>query len=89
MHTSHISTHILYKYTFKYTYLNNKCTYKYAHLPQPMSVSDLKGGDNFLLYYQGIDTTSAVCQTPKTKRGKVPKATATPGGPAPKKKRKR
>jgi hypothetical protein len=33
-----------------------------------MSVSDLKAGDNFLLFYQSIDTTSAACRTATTKR---------------------
>jgi hypothetical protein len=33
-----------------------------------MAVSDLKGGDNFLLWYQDIDTTASVCKTKPTAR---------------------
>jgi hypothetical protein len=37
-----------------------------------MSVADLKNGEDFLLYYQGIDTGAANCKTVKTPRAKTP-----------------
>ena len=57
-----------------------------------MSIQDLKGGDDFLLFYQGIDNKTAACQTKTTARadlGNTKREVADPADAKKKKKRQK